>query len=145
MQAQLDYLSFKCGLGAKRYRFDAGTVVTATQYVGDKQDLMQYIHKHYVVIENAATAILKAVMFAAKEYLGADINPDAEIEIKFDDSYITDQESKREQDRIDVRDGLMLPWEYRMKWYGETEEEAKAVLEDEGDGDYINFEDEGDA
>ena len=25
-------------------------------------------------------------------------------------------------------DGIMLKYEYRMKWYGETEEEAKAVL-----------------
>lgn len=34
----------------------------------------------------------------------------------------------------EVRDGLMQKWEYRVKWYGETEQEAKKVLsEDEKD------------
>lgn len=143
VQAQLDYLSFKCGLGAKRYRFDAGTVVTATQYVGDKQDLMQYVNKHYIHVKNAIVAILKAAMFAAKEYLGVDIDPEADIDIKFDDSYINDQETKKEQDRQDVREGLMKAWEYRVKWYGETEEEAKAILEE--NNDFIEFEDGEDA
>ncbi len=29
----------------------------------------------------------------------------------------------------DVNNGIMPKWEYRMKWYGETEEEAKAVID----------------
>ena len=40
VQSALDYLSFKCGLGNKHYQFNSGTVVTATQYTGDQQDLI---------------------------------------------------------------------------------------------------------
>ena len=39
-----------------------------------------------------------------------------------------------------MRDGLMQPWEYRVKWYGETEADAKAVLaERENDDDLMGF------
>ena len=54
--------------------------------------------------------------------------------------YIIDKESERERDRQDVRDGLMQPWEYRLKWYGETEADAKAILEErENDDDMMGF------
>ena len=37
VQAQLDYLSFKCGMGTKRYQFQASGVKTATEYNGERQ------------------------------------------------------------------------------------------------------------
>lgn len=46
----------------------------------------------------------------------------------FKDSILTDEEAERAQDMKDVAAGLMLPWEYRMKWRGETEAQAKAKL-----------------
>ena len=55
-------------------------------------------------------------------------DPDTEVCVNFEDGFIVDKDSQRERDRQDVLDGIMLKYEYRMKWYGETEEEAKAVL-----------------
>lgn len=46
----------------------------------------------------------------------------------FKDSILVDEEEERQQDRQDVAMGVLNLWEYRMKWYGETEEEAKANL-----------------
>lgn len=46
---------------------------------------------------------------------------------KWDDSVITDSETQREQDRQDVRDGMMQKWEYRMKWYGEDQATAQKM------------------
>lgn len=46
----------------------------------------------------------------------------------FKDSILVDEEEERQQDRNDVAMGVMNLWEYRMKWYGETEEEAKRNL-----------------
>lgn len=48
----------------------------------------------------------------------------------FSDSVLTDDETKRAQDRQDVSMGVMPLWEYRMKWYGEDEETAKAMTSD---------------
>lgn len=128
VQAMLDYLSFKVGFGAKHYQFNGSTVATATQYMGDKQDLAQNASKHNINVESHLQGICRAILWAGKNILGQPVNPDAQISVNFDDGYINDDDTKRERDRQDVRDGLLKPWEYRVKWYGEDEATAKAVL-----------------
>jgi len=127
LQAMLDYLSFKVGFGTKHYQFNAGSVVTATQYMGDKQELIQNAAKHYIVIERAIKQLVRAILWAGKEVLGQPVNPDAKVTVNFEDSYIIDKESERQRDLQEVRDGLMRPYEYRMKWYGEDEVTAKKM------------------
>lgn len=128
LQAQLDYLSFKVGLGTKHYQFNSGSIVTATQYMGDKQELIQNAAKHYIVIEQALIRLTRAILWAGKEILGLPVNPDAKITINFEDSYVIDKESERIRDQQEVRDGLMQKWEYRVKWYGEDEPTAKKMV-----------------
>lgn len=48
-----------------------------------------------------------------------------EFSCNFNDSILTDEETERQQDRQDMAAGVMTKVEYRMKWYGETEAEAK--------------------
>lgn len=139
IQKALDYLSFKCGLGTKHYQFNSGTVVTATQYHGDKQELVQHAAKHTANVDKAIKGILQALLWATKELCGAPTDPETQITIKYSDNYIVDPDTQRERDRQDVRDNLMLPWEYRVKWYGETEEEAKAILSGDESMDPFGF------
>lgn len=54
------------------------------------------------------------------------LNSGYEFSCKFNDSILTDEETERKQDMADVAAGFMHHWEYRMKWYGEDEETAKA-------------------
>ncbi|HWQ76566.1 MAG TPA: hypothetical protein VN441_14735 [Syntrophomonas sp.] len=138
IQAQLDYLSFKCGLGTKHYQFNAGSIVTATQYMGDKQELVQNAAKHYIVIERALKGLVRAILWAGKEILGQPVNPDAMVTVNFEDSYIIDKESERVRDLQEIRDGIMQKWEYRCKWYGEDEATAKAMIQPE-DNDLMGF------
>ena len=68
-----------------------------------------------------------------------ELAPEGEYELSFtwDDSIVTDATTEREADRQDVLDGIMQPWEYRVKWYGETRGAAKAAtdaLETPADG-----------
>lgn len=127
IQGHLDYLSFKCGLGTKHYQFNAGSVVTATQYMGDKQELIQNAAKHYITIERALKDLVRAILWAGKEILGQPVNPDAAVTVNFEDSYIIDKESERLRDLQEIRDSIMQRWEYRMKWYGEDEATAKEM------------------
>lgn len=129
LQAQLDYLSFKCGLGCRRYQFESGGVKTATEYTGERQDLVQHANKHMIPLEAALKTLCAAILYIGKTFCGADVDPEADITIQFEDGFVIDDEARRERDRMDVREGLMNKWEYRVKWYGETEEEAKAALE----------------
>ncbi len=141
VQAQLDYLSFKCGLGTKRYQFNpSGNVtVTATQYNGDRQEMIQNANKHYIPIEKALKQVVRAILWVGREILGQPVDPDTGIKIVFEDSYIIDKEAERQRDLQDVRDGIMQKWEYRVKWYGDDEETAKKMVGAEMSDDEIMF------
>lgn len=129
VQTQLDYLSFKCGLGTHRYQFEGGVVKTATEYSGERQELVQHASRNMIVIEAAILGLCRAILYIGKTFCKAAVNPDAVITVQFEDGFIIDDETRRERDRQDVRDGLMNKWEFRVKWYGETDEEAKAAID----------------
>lgn len=128
VQCQLDYLSFKCGMGTKRYQFTQSGVKTATEYSGERQELIQHAQRHVIILTAALKTLCAALLYIGKTFCGANVNPEAAVEVNFDDGFIIDAETAKANDRQDVQNGLMLPWEYRVKHYGETEEEAKAVL-----------------
>ena len=130
VQAQLDYLSFKCGMGTKRYQFNASGVKTATEYNGERQELVQHAQRHAIILESALKTLCKALLYIGKAFCNADVDPETPIAIGFEDGFIIDDVSARENDRQDIRDGIMQHWEYRVKWYGETEEDAKAKIND---------------
>ena len=119
VQCQLDYLSFKCGMGTKRYQFTQSGVKTATEYSGERQELVQHAQRHVIVLSAALKTLFAALLYIGKTFCNANVNPEAAIE----------NETAKASDRQDVQNGLMLPWEYRVKYYGETEEDAKAILE----------------
>jgi len=140
IQAQLDYLSFKCGFGTKHYQFNAGSIVTATQYTGDKQDLVQNASKHYIAIEKALKQLVRAILWAGKEILGQPVNPDAKVTVNFEDGFIIDKEAERQRDLQEMRDGVLQKWEFRAKWYGEDEKTAKKMVgSDLSDDDLLDF------
>ena len=128
VQAQLDYLSFKCGMGTHRYKFENSGVKTATEYVGERQELVQHASRHMIVIESALKTLCAAILHIGKVFCGADTDPDTLITVDFEDGFVIDENTQREQFRQDVRDGLREPWEYRVKFFGETEAEAKAAV-----------------
>lgn len=128
VQAQLDYLSFKCGMGTKRYQFENSGVKTATEYTGERQELVQHANKHMIPIEAALKTLCAALLYIGKAFCGADTDPETLVTVHFEDGFIIDEQTEREQYRQDVREGLRAPWEYRVKFCGETKEEAKAVL-----------------
>lgn len=128
VQAQLDYLSLKTGFGAKHYQFNSGSIVTATQYTGDKQDMIQVAHKHFVHVESFLYELVKTLLQIGHDFISPQIKADAKISIIFDQSPLIDEAAERMQDLQDVRDGLKAKWEYRMKWYGESEEQAKLMI-----------------
>lgn len=53
---------------------------------------------------------------------------DYEVAYTWDDSILVDKDTERQGDLLDIDKGLMSKVEYRMKWYGETEEQAQEML-----------------
>lgn len=130
IQAQLDYLSFKVGFGTKHYQFNSGSIVTATQYTGDKQDLIQNAHKHFIKVESFLYKLVKTLLWIGHNYIDKSVKEDCKIKIVFDQSPLVDENAERQRDKDDVAAGLMQKWEYRVKWYGETKKQAKKALSD---------------
>ena len=52
-----------------------------------------------------------------------------DVAYAWDDSIIVDKDQERQVDLLDVQGGLMSKVEYRMKWFGETEDQANKALE----------------
>lgn len=130
VQDALDYLSFKVGLGTRHYQFSGGNVTTATQYNGDRQDMVQHANRHQIQIEAALIQIFRAILWAGKTLLGQPVNPDTTITVQFDDSYITDTETRRALLKDDALQGLLPKYRYLMEAYGVSEEKAKALVEE---------------
>lgn len=127
VQNQLDYLSFKVGYGTKHYQFNAGSIVTATQYTGDKQELMQHINKQYIEIESFITNLVRGTLHYANIFMMAGLNEDSEVTIVFDDSIIIDEQSRLSDMRNDVSMGLIDSIHYIMRKYGVDEATALSM------------------
>lgn len=125
LQAQLDYLSFKVGFGTRHYRFSGDRVVTATQYAGERQEMFRNASRHYLHMEQFLRALVLMAWYFAADLQGMSLPVPEAIVVDFDDSFFIDPTAERERDLSEVRAGIMAPWEYRVKYYGDSEEHAK--------------------
>lgn len=120
VQSQLNYLAFRCGLGTHHYTFDVDgrTKLTATQYMGERQDMRQNLVKHQRNARNFVVSAVRALLWCAKELYRLDVSPDCKVSLSFDDSYFSDSDTKRAADLTEVQAGVMTAEEFRAKWHG---------------------------
>lgn len=122
-------LTRQFGFGSRKYSMDAGgELVTATQYIGERHDMMQELNRQRFEAREYITGIVRAVLWFANRYLGADMALDAAVEIEFDDSYITNRSEQMDEMRKDVLDGIggkYVRRAYLKQRYNLTDEEAE--------------------
>ena len=119
VQSQLDYLSFRCGLGTHHYTFggiEGRAKLTATQYMGERQDMLQNAVKHQKNVEAFLRGVVRALLWCAAEVYRLPVDAGSDIAVTFDDSYFTDAESQRSRDLDEVKAGILTVEEYRKKW-----------------------------
>ena len=93
------------------------------------------------VVYSLLKDIVEAIIYVCNTFTNVKFNNilRSDIKILFDDSIFEDTESVKTSDRNDVTLGAMSLYEYRMKHYGETEEEAKTkiayIKQEKGDVD----------
>lgn len=128
IQDQLNTLSSKCGFGENHYRFDRGSVATATQVVSENSAMFRTLKKHEIILENVLIELCRILLRLGNSALKRGLKEDAEISIDFDDSIIEDKESDFNRDARLLQMGIMNDWEFRAKWMNEDEATAKAAL-----------------
>ena len=128
IQDQLNILSSKCGFGETYYRFDGGSVATATQVISENSTMFRTIKKMEIVLEQALVELCRILLRIGNTAMNAGLNEDVEISIDFDDSIIEDKQTDFSRDMQLLQAGIMNDWEFRMKWMNEDEATAKAAL-----------------
>ncbi|MBR5445206.1 MAG: hypothetical protein IKV57_03735, partial [Clostridia bacterium] len=121
VQAQLDYLAFRCGLGTRHYLFSGvqgKAQLTATQYTGERQDMRQNCAKHIQNVTAYLQSVIRPLLWLGSAFLGMNC-PAGTAQIQHDDSYFIDAESERARDLREVEAGLMDPAMFRRRWYTE--------------------------
>lgn len=82
-------------------------------------------------IQKELQSTLKSVLYIMDKYCDLyEIVGSGSYEVAYcwDDSIIVDKDAERQIDLLDINAGLLSKIEYRMKWKGETEEQAMAAL-----------------
>lgn len=128
LQDQLNILSSKCGFGETYYRFNGGSVATATQVISENSTMFRTIKKHEIILESVLVELCRILLRLANTAMNAGLNEDVEITIDFDDSIIEDKQSDFNRDLQMLSAGIMNDYEARMKWFNEDEATAKAAL-----------------
>jgi len=124
----INFLSFKCGFGTERYKFEKGNIATATQVISENSDMYRTLKKHELILDDVLKELVMIIINLGMIAGVKNITNEIEITIDFDDSIIEDKQAERNEDRKDVAMGVMGLAEYRAKHYNETEEEATKKL-----------------
>ena len=127
VQFNLNLLSSKVGLGQNRYQFNLQNMSTATQVRASNKELTESVWKQRITIQDALTELVRAALILGKEKLHQNLDTDARITIQFDDTMFSDEEAERMQFIQEIAAGIRQRWEYRVKYLGESEEEAREM------------------
>ena len=128
LQDMLNLLSSKCGFGETHYRFNGGSVATATQVISENSTMFRTIKKHEIVLEQVLIELCRILLRLGNIAMNANLKEDVEISIDFDDSIIEDKATNFARDMQLLSAGIMNDYEFRAKWMNEDEETAKAAL-----------------
>lgn len=108
-----------CGFGITHFDFDGtGYAKTATKVSLGNSTLIRNIRRQKLVLEKAVVGVCRAEM-AASRSLDTPLSDGGNVRVNFNDSIIMDAAAENQQDMAEVAAGLMLPGEYRARWYGE--------------------------
>lgn len=122
IQRSLDILSFMCGMGAGRYKFENGGVKTATEVISDKSDLYQNRQKNAIIVNAAIINMVSAVALL-------DSGNSVAATVDCDDSIIEDSNATIDKNIKLVNAGLRSKITAIMEIDKCSEEEAQKELE----------------
>lgn len=125
LQTNLNVLSEKVGLGARGFRWENGSVSTATQVISENSDMFRSLKKHEELLRSAIIGMVRGLLYVEKTFNhDKSIRTDVEITVNFDDSIIEDTAEIKRQALLEYNAGLIDDVAYYMDVYKLTEEQA---------------------
>ena len=134
LEAILRDVEFLSGLAYGSLSKSAETAKTATEIKTSRQRSYCTVSAIQKALQKALESHVEAMEMLCDIY---SLAPRDKVEqsFDFDDSLVTDTEYEQKIWLQEVSAGLMSPVEYRMKRYGETEEQAQAAIPQSFEGD----------
>lgn len=122
-------LGDQCGFGSQYFKPDkAGGLKTATEVSSDNSALMRNIRNHENALGKELGRLLTALVECARVHCGAPVSEGFEpVTIAWDDSIITDTQADKAQMLAEIAAGVVPKWMYLARFYGLSEEEARAA------------------
>ena len=136
LQTQLNLISQNCGFGANGYKWESGTVSTATQIISENSKMFRTLKKHELLLEAAVIDMVRSLLFFEKNFAKCKkIKENCEITVNFDDSIIEDTAEIKRQAIADYNINLISKQEYYRQVYklsdDQAEEFAKKMAEEQ--------------
>lgn len=133
INSELTLISMGVGFGKSYYNFAGGAgrpLQTATAVMAMSADTIRVIKKHEEIVRTALIDFVKAIQHLSNTFTDEPLGQfdESEISVLFDDSIFEDKETEQTRDRTNVTAGLMSEVEYRMRWFGESEEDARKYV-----------------
>lgn len=128
LQDMLNALSMRCGFGKNYYKFDSGSIATATEVLSSSQDLQSAVHKHGIILKSAMEELARIILRTGNSIMGKSLNEDVNIKVELDDSIFVDREKVLEDMRIDVQAGVLKPEIYIAEKYSVSVKKAKEMM-----------------
>ena len=124
INAELNWYASALGFGEEFYKFDGNGMATATEILSQNDDAFRTKQVYETIIRDVIIDLVKSVC-----YLEGIKVEEKEIEITMDYSRFENQEKTQQRMEREVDKGITSKVEYRMKVYGETEEQAKEKIQ----------------
>ncbi len=122
-------LGDECGFGSQYFQPDkAGGLKTATEVSADNSALMRNIRNHENQLGKELGRLLTSLCECARVHCGAPVEEGFEpVAVIWDDSIITDTQAEKTQMLAEIAAGVVPKWVYLTRFYGMSEEEARAA------------------
>lgn len=124
LQNALMIFSQGVGLGENSFKWDKGSIATATQVISNNSAMLRTMEKHHEGLRVAIVDMVCAVMGV----LNIEIEP-RNVKVKFDDSVTRDREAERQRAWVWVQNGEYPFSEYLVEYENYTEDKAKEIEE----------------
>ena len=129
-QSILKQIEFQTGISYGTISDPQDVEKTATEVRNSKWRMFITIDSIQKALQHTFDSLIYAMDVYASLY---NLAPAGSYEVSYDwgDSILDDADAKEQEranDRQDLASGILNDWEYRAKWYNETEDEAKANL-----------------
>jgi A118 family predicted phage portal protein len=119
----LRMIEFKCGLSYNTLSEAVEKVRTATEIISSRQRSYGAIKELQRSLEVALSRLVHVFCVIRGTSYEA-----LEVTFEWDDSILVDEEVEKSMFLQEISAGIRFPWEYRVKFLGETEQEAKARI-----------------